>query len=537
MTIELPPSQIRVRTVAGGFYRGFNPVVSLSAKLLITLGTLFLLLAPEVSTTVLEALKRLTLTRFAGWYVYIMGGFVVFNLVLVCLPISGRITLGIPGVKPEHGTLSWLSMMFCAGIGIGILVFSVSEPVSNFLSNPDILAGDISAGSAETVPSAMRFVFLHWGLSAWSCYVVIGLALGLACHRSGHPMTIRSALAALLGRRLEGALGHGIDIVSILAIAAGITTTIVLGLEQICSGLSILTGSAFFADSVGNPPLVALLSALVLTIAVTIASVVSGVERGVKWMSNAGIVLAFVVLVVFIFCGGRDGVAVVFAQSVTAYVTALPGQIFTLYGDGSELGAAQRGWQSDWTIFYWAWWIAFAPFVGVFLARISRGRSVRQFICGAMLGPTVMCFIWFSATGGSALLMELGGRGGGRILEAEHAFRVFAAIDVMLPGPGGVAVKALLALLLLVLVVSSATAAIIAIKSIGAGGSELAETPMHSILWAVLIATATGAVIAVGGVGSIRDLMVVGAVPFSFILVAMLLSVIRQLAGEARRGR
>ena len=530
MTFDGMTTRLDIRTVDEGLYEGFNPVVAILTKLLIVALVAFLLAMPEASGRALEALKDFTLEAFAGWYIYLMAAFVIFCLTLVVLPFSGRVKLGHDSSVPDHSTQAWLAMMFCSGIGVGILVFSVSEPISHFTTNPDILAGAATPLSEAGVTSSMRFVFLHWGFSAWGCYAIIGLALGLACHRYGQPLTMRSAIAPLLGRRLERSFGHFIDIISILAIIAGITTTIVLGLEQICSGLSSLTGNSFFADHSGDPPLTALLTGLIVAVSIAITSIISGVDRGVKWTSQLGILLAFGILLVFVIYGAGLRTFNVLLDSTLSYLTNLPTQILTLYdGKASELGAQQHAWQSDWTIFYWAWWIAFAPFVGLFLARISRGRTIREFILGAMLGPTAMCFVWFAGTGGSALLMELEGLADGRILNAEHPFRIYETVELMLPPNLAVVIKAILATLFLVLIVASTTAAVIAIKSIGAAGSELAETPMHSIIWAIVIAAITGAILAVGGVESIRDVMIVGAVPFSMIMALMIPSILLML--------
>lgn len=527
-----------IQTVNTGFYQGFNPIVAMLAKAVILLIVAALVTMPDTSAVVLDRLKSGTLSVFAGWYIYLLAIFVVFNLVLVILPVSGKTVLGPDRSLPDHSTQSWLSMMFCAGIGIGILVFSVSEPISHSASNPDLLNGDLVPGSEANVVSALRFTYLHWGVSAWGCYAVIGLALGLSCHRHGQPMTMRSAVAVLFGKSLERAPGHIIDVIAILAIVSGITTTIVLGLEQICTGLSELTGSPFFADNAGNPPLTALLTALVIALSVAIASVVSGVDRGVKWTSQLGIILSFGVLVIFVTFGAGTRVFGIFADSSIAYLATLPQQIFTLYDpSASEVSAANRAWQENWTVFYWAWWIAFAPFVGLFLARISRGRTIREFILGAMLGPTAMCFIWFAGTGGTALLLEHDGIAAGRIADAEHAFRIYETVDVMLGPTFAAIVKVVLVFLFLVLIVASSTAAIVAIKSIGAAGSGFAETPFHSAMWAFVIAAMTGAVMAVGGVESIRDVMIVGALPFSVIMAAMLPAIVVMIRSETRTGR
>ena len=526
--------RLTIRTIEVGPYRGFNAAVVLTANLIVFLLVLGLIGFPAGAAGVTETLRDMTLTLFAAWYVYLLGVFVIVCIALVLHPASGRIRMGRHGDTPEHGTCSWLAMMFCAGIGVGIMAFSVSEPVSHFASNPDILDGTVPAATAETIGSAMRFTFLHWGFSAWGCYAVIGLALGLACHAKGQPLTMRSALIPLFGRALEGPLGHAIDIISILAIVAGITTTIVLGLEQICSGLSLLTGSPFFADNAGNPPLVALLTALVVAISVAISSILSGLDRGVKWISNTGVASAFAVLVVFLLTNPDPRLAGVLRDGSRAYLEALPVQIFTVYGhEGTAAAGAQAEWQSAWTVFYWAWWIAFAPFVGMFLARISRGRTLREFILGAMIGPTAMCFVWFSTIGGTALLLEADGVADGRIIAAPHAFRIYETITLLFSGAWITVMNAAVALLFLLLIVASSTAAIIAIKSIGAAGGPLGETPAHSLTWAVTIAAISGAVMSVGGVQSVRDVMIVGALPFSGIMALMLVAVLRLvLAGK-----
>jgi choline-glycine betaine transporter len=514
---------LAIKTVTSGFYRGFNPVVSISAKVLVSCLVIGLIAFPTGSENMLAVLKRVTLQLFGVWYIYLLAAFPVLCFGLALLPASGRIVLGQPGDSPEHSTKSWLAMMFCAGIGVGILVFSVSEPISHLIQNPDIIDGTVAAMS----PDALSFVFLHWGFSAWGTYAVVGLGLGLACHRFGHPMTMRSALAQVFGRCLEGPIGHVVDIVAIMAVIAGMTTTIVLGVEQICSGLSALTGSPFFADNAGNPPLIALFTALVVAIAVTMASVISGVDRGVKWISNFGMLLTFAVLAIFLVFGSGFHLVEVFFRATATYLSSLPKLALTVYDPAvSEAATAQDAWQSAWTIFYWAWWIAFAPFVGLFLARISKGRTVREFVLGAMLGPTLMCFFWFSVIGGSAIIMELNGTAGGRIINAAHAFRIYETIEIMLTPGFAMAVKPLLAILFFVLVVASSTTAIIAIKSIGAAGGATADTPLHSMIWALFIAAIAGSVMAVGGVGSVRDVMVVGAVPFSGIMALMAVSVV-----------
>lgn len=506
-----------------GFYKGFNPVVAISAKGMVLFLALSFAVTPVIAQRVLDAATGMAFSAFGGWYIYLMASGVVFLLTLAILPVSGRVRLGPDDARPEFGTAGWLSMMFCAGIGIGILVFSVNEPISHFISNPDIITGTETARSARAAVSAMGYVFLHWGFSVWCCFALVGLALGLACHRDGHPLTMRSALAALFGRRLEGVTGHAVDVISIIAIVAGITTALALGLEQIVSGLALLTGRAFFAEFAGSPPITALLSALVVALAAALASILSGVERGVKWTSQIGILLSFCLMLIFVLHGAGVRVIGLFAESGLSYLRNLPSRILTVQALApGPTGEAARIWQEQWTIFYWAWCIAIAPFVGLFLARVSRGRTVREFILGAVLAPSLMCFAWFAAIGGSALLLELDGTAQGRLIAADHAQRIYVALGLMLTPGLAFAAKLLVLVLFLALIVASATAAIIAIRAIGAGGGEDAESPLHSMVWALLIAMLTGVILSVGGAGSIRDVMILGAAPFSAIMALMI---------------
>ncbi|MGX9356894.1 BCCT family transporter [Roseobacteraceae bacterium S113] len=510
---------LKIHTTQHGAYEGFNLVVAATSKIFVLLLVGFLVMMPEASAAGLNWMTALTLRLFADWYNAVLTVFVIFAAIVVCLPISGRLRLGPDDVKPDYSTTSWMCMMFCAGIGGGILAFSVSEPISHFMTNPDLVAGDVRPNSYEAAISALKHVYLHWGLSAWACYAVVGLVLGLACHRYGQPLTMRSGLAPIFGKRLEGALGNAIDMVAILAIISGITTTIALGIEQICSGISEITGSAFFASNSGDPTLIGLLTALVVAISVAVTSVLSGVNRGVKWISQLGMFLAIGILVLFVISGAGLQTFGLFFDGTVAYLKMLPEQLHLADPAQSETSALQRDWQNEWTIFYWAWWIAFAPFVGLFLARISRGRTVREFILGAILAPTSLCFVWFAGTGGSALLLELDGSAGGLVLSAEHAFRIYETMDLLLTPSIAIVLKAALVLLFLLLVVASTTAAIMAIKSIGCAGVETSETRMHSVVWACVIAAFAAAILLIGGVDAVRDMMIISALPFSVILL------------------
>ncbi|MEM9247828.1 MAG: BCCT family transporter [Pseudomonadota bacterium] len=435
---------------------------------------------------------------------------------------------------PEIGTLAWLSMMFCAGIGAGILVYSVSEPLSHFSTNLEILSGRIVPRSQAAVGSAMRHAFLHWGLSAWACYAVAGLALGLAAHRFGQPLTMRSTIASVFGRRLAGVLGRGVDILSILAIVCGTATTVVLAMEQAFVGLAEITGLPAFSNGEGGVPVPSLLLALGLSVVCAVALIASGVNAGVRWVSHLGGLLATALLAAFVLLGAGAGILEIFVDGTLGYLAAFPAEAVTLY-DATESGiaGAQRAWQETWTVFYWAWWISFAPFVGVFLARVSRGRTIREFILGAVLCPTIMCFFWFSATGGSALMPELDGHAGGALLATEHTRRVFRTIEMIAPDGVGELLKIAHTALLLILVVACVTAAVLMIALIAGAGQQATERGAHPAIWALVIAAVPGAVIVVGGTDAIRCLMIVGTLPFSGVLALMIPAILRMIWSDA----
>jgi choline-glycine betaine transporter len=290
-------------------------------------------------------------------------------------------------------------MMFGAGIGIGMLTFATAEPLYHFGTNPDVITGDATGSSADNVCSAMKWSFLHWGFSAWGSYAIVGLSLAFFSYSRGLPLTIRSGLTPLFGRALEGPLGHLIDILSVIATILGLSVTLGYGVSQFAAGLFNITGMECLMNVEGSPTAAAMIICLVIVMILSTLSALSGVGKGIKWLSNINMGLSFFILAFLLIFGSTMFAFKSLFLGLWDYIIALPMMSMTVFSsDGVEgsVAAQLAGWQGGWTVFYWAWWIAFAPFVGLFLARIAKGRTVREYVLGAMIVPSIMCFVWFA---------------------------------------------------------------------------------------------------------------------------------------------
>ena len=380
-------------------------------------------------------------------------------------------------------------------------------------------------------------VVLHWGLSAWACYALVGLTLAFFSYNRGLPLTIRSGLTPLFGKALSGALGHVIDIISVIANILGVLVTIGYGVSQFTSGMFNITGAGWMMDEAGSPTLVAMILALVVVMGASTVSALSGVGRRIKWLSNINMSLSFFLLAFFILFGSTIFVFKSLVVGVWDYLLALiPMSVVVWAGDGTETGDALAGWQGGWTIFYWAWWIAFAPFVGLFLARISRGRSMREFVLGAMIVPAMMCFIWFAFVGGTAIDLELSGEAGRQILDTPSiSSQLFATINVMLPPTLALGMSVVIVILLLTFLVTSADSAVLIINTIAAAGDASQKKSHHIIVWGLALTLVIGVLLVAGGLSAINTAMIIGALPFSMVMALMGISLLKAVIEESGR--
>ena len=456
-------------------------------------------------------------------------------------------------------------MMFGAGLGVGLMVYATAEPVGLWGSNPVILDGEATAQSEDAVQSAFRYTFLHYGFHAWAIYVVTGLSLSYYAYSRGMPLTIRSALTPLFGRFINGPVGHLVDILGIVATILGVSVTIGFGVSQLVDGLYAITDMGWLVNINENgpptPSTVGLVTALVMIMAMSILSAVSGVGRGVKYLSNLNLVLSLILLGTFVVFGSFLFAMTTYATAMVDYIihfiplsfeaytkpdlatftAALPqavkdipaedvaaifatGPWGTFEGFKEGLPASVKAaadfdtvaaslwenteagrlfaWQKGWTTFYWAWWIAFSPFVGLFLARISRGRTVREFILGCVIAPALVCFAWMTILGGTGIEKELSGVADGAVAGATTTNMLFANLGVILNDTALLfPLTVMCVVLIITFLVTSADSGILVMNTIMSGGSLHAGIK-HRIIWGLLMTLVIGALVIAGNTGA-----------------------------------
>ncbi len=369
-----------------------NPQVFWGASLIVGLLLALALAAPGESDRLFQSAQLWVIDTFGWFYIAAVAAFMVLILFLALGP-AGALKLGPQDSEPDFPYLSWLAMLFAAGMGIGLMYFAVAEPIQHYASPPEAEAGTLAAAR-----EAMVITFTHWGIHAWAIYALVGLSLAYFAHRKGLPLTLRSGLSPLLGKRINGPIGDAVDIFAICGTLFGIATSLGLGVSQINSGLNYLVGAP-------NTPAMQI-GLIVLVMATAMASVLTGLDKGVRRLSELNLFLA-VLLMLFVLIVGPTGFLLqALVQNFGLYLDHFFIRTFNLYA------YEPRGWMSRWTLFYWAWWIAWSPFVGMFIARISRGRTVREFVIGVLLAPTAFTFLWMTVFGNTAISLDMGVAGG-----------------------------------------------------------------------------------------------------------------------------
>ncbi|MBU2994728.1 BCCT family transporter [Octadecabacter sp. 1_MG-2023] len=602
MAPKAPFTDLEIPKQDGGFYHGYSLPIALISKGLMVALVLWALFWPVTAGNTLDSWNWSLLLGFNTFYIISVGAFAFFLIILAILPI-GKKKLGAPGEAPEFSNFSWFSMMFGAGLGVGLMVFATAEPLGLWGSNPLTVSGEVTANSPEAVQSAYRYTFLHYGLHAWAIYVVTGLSLAYYAYTRDMPLTIRSALTPLLGRAANGFIGHVVDVLGVVATILGVSVTIGFGVSQFIDGVYAVTGMEWLmgpaeGDTPPAPSTVGLLAGLLVIMFLSILSAVSGVGRGIKYLSNLNLVLSVILLLTFVIFGSfmfamtTYGTALVDyilnffslsfgaagALSADAYAAALPaeaaGQAEALFGGATNawgsfdgfvgglegeaaalppetLAAAydagnqgrQFGWQSGWTTFYWAWWIAFSPFVGLFLARISRGRTVREFILGCVIAPSLVCFAWMTILGGTAIDLELAGAAEGAIIGASNTNKLFVTLSYMISGGFLTAITIMCVVLIMTFLVTSADSGILVMNTIMSGGEQ--ETGIkHRIIWGIILTLVIGSLLVAGGLSTtgnpfdaLQDAMIIGALPFTIVMVLMVIALIKAMYNDTRRAK
>ncbi|MEV0936962.1 BCCT family transporter [Streptomyces phaeochromogenes] len=449
-----------------------------------------------------------------GWaFMLAASGFVVFALWLA-ISRYGRIHLGAEGEEPEFKTVSWVAMMFSAGMGIGLMFYGVSEPLSHYTTPPP---GTDPADSAERMQTAMATTLFHWTLHPWAIYAVVGLAIAYSTFRKRRRQTISAVFTPLIGEKhANGNVGRAIDVLAIIATVFGSAASLGLGALQIGSGFTELD----WLDKVSDSLLVVIIA--VLTVAF-VASAISGIEKGIQWLSNINMVLALV-LAVFVFIAGPTVIV----------LDLLPTSVFSYLGDLPQLagrteastGEGVADWLGSWTVFYWAWWISWTPFVGMFIARISRGRTIRQFVGGVILVPSTVSLVWFAIFGGTAMKLKEGGALGGESTPEGQLFGVLQEFPI------ATATSLLVMILVGIFFVSGADAASIVMGTLSQKGA-LEPGRFVVVFWGVVTGAVAAIMLLVGTEGNalqgLQNLTILAAAPFVLVMIGMCISLMRDL--------
>jgi choline/carnitine/betaine transport len=447
-----------------------------------------------------------------GWlFVLTASGFVVFVLWLA-LGRYGNIPLGRDDEEPEFHGVSWVAMMFSAGMGIGLMFFGVAEPLTHFATPPP---GTGPAGNAEGVQNAMATTLFHWTLHPWAIYAVVGLAISYGVYRKGRLQLISSAFEPLLGSRANGAWGKVIDMLAIFATLFGSAASLGLGALQIRSGLHIVAG----LSETGNTVLIVIIT--VLTVAFVL-SAVSGIARGIQWLSNINMVLALLLAVFVFVVGPTVFILNVLPTSIGSYLADLPMMSARTGAEGADVDT----WLQSWTIFYWAWWISWTPFVGMFIARISRGRTIRQFVAGVLLVPSLVSLVWFAVFGGAAINVQQGGvdLAGEGTIEAQ----LFSVLDQY---PIAIIASVLVMVLVAIFFVSGADAASIVMGSLSERGT-IKPSRGTVIFWGIAMGAVAAVMLLVGGEDALTGLQtitIIAALPFVLVMVGMAVALVKDL--------
>ena len=451
-----------------------------------------------------------TISENMGWLFILVVNFFLFFMIYLAFSKYGAIRLGGQEAVPEFKRSAWFAMLFSAGMGIGILFWSVAEPVFHFLEPP--------ISESKSVPAAeesMNFSFLHWGLHAWGIYALVGMALAFFSFNRKMPLAIRSVFYPIFGNRIHGLLGHVIDVLATIATVFGLATSLGFGVRQINSGLNYLFNVAISPD-------IQVILIIVITLIAT-GSVVSGLDSGVKRLSELNINLGAILLIFVIIFGPTVFILDSFGQNLGTYVES-----FFYHSFWAE-SYQRTSWQNDWTIFYWAWWISWSPFVGMFIARISLGRTIQEFVLGVLIVPTLLTFLWLTAFGGSAVFLELEGVGTvSEIINKDVALSLFSLLENF---PFAYVTNMLAILLVLSFFVTSSDSGSLVVDMFTSGGKLL--TPVYQrVFWAFSVGGVAAVLLLGGGLKALQTASIATGLPFALILVLMSRSLFKGLRME-----
>jgi choline/glycine/proline betaine transport protein len=488
-----------------------NGAVFYPASALIVLLLAFTLLFPSVSKNFFEQLQSVIVTN-GGWFYVFVVGLILLLAIYLGLSRFSSIKLGPDHSLPDYSYLSWLSMLFAAGMGIGLMFYGVAEPLMHYLSPPTA-----QTGTVEAAQEAMKTTFFHWGLHAWAIYAVVALTLAYFSFRHDLPLTLRSALFPLIGNKIFGWRGDLVDIFAVIGTLFGVATSLGVGVLQINAGLHYLFG---FGESTQTQ--------VILIISITciaMVSVVSGLDKGIRRLSELNMLLAVSLLALILILGPTVFLLKALIQNTGAYLSDLVRNTFNLFA------YQKTDWIGGWTIFYWGWWLAWAPFVGVFIARISRGRTIREFILGVMLVPTVFTLIWMTIFGNSAIDMVLnqGNQTLGELASSNTPVALFLFLEQF---PWSNFLSGVAVLMIVVFFVTSCDSGAMVVDMLCSNGNN--NTPLwQRIYWTGSVGIIAAVLLLADGLSALQTMTIASALPFSIVLCFALFGLVKALRIEA----
>ncbi|ASN05901.1 glycine betaine uptake BCCT transporter [Virgibacillus necropolis] len=463
---------------------------------------------------VTAGIQSFIVDRFGWFYLLSATGFLLFAFYLI-FSKYGNIRLGKPGDKPEYSYISWFAMLFSAGMGIGLVFWGAAEPLSHFHTPP---FGE--AGTAETAKTALQYSFFHWGLHPWAIYATIALALAYFKFRKQSSGLVSAILEPLFGNKMKGPWGTLIDFIVVFATVFGVATSLGFGAIQISGGLSFVFGW----DQTITMQMIIILIVTVLYL----ISAMTGLNKGIKYLSNANIALAILLMLFLLFAGPTNFIMNLFTNTFGSYIQNLPGMSFRMTPFDTE-----DTWIKDWTIFYWAWWLAWAPFVGTFIARVSRGRTIREFVLGVLLVPTIFGALWFAVFGGSAIHLEF--FQDKNIMQYVNDLGTEAALFAVLAEfPFGTTMSIIAILLISTFFITSADSATFVLGMQTTGGSLYPPNSVK-LVWGLLQSGAAAVLLWQGGLQALQTASIIAALPFTIIMILIVFSMLKAFREEGKQ--
>ncbi len=487
-----------------------KPVFYTSSALILCL-LFFAAVAPDTANTAFQKLQHLIVTNGSWFYVFTVAVIVLF---VVYLGVSrfGEIKLGPDHAIPEFSFVTWLSMLFAAGMGIGLMFFGVAEPLMHFLAPPTA-----QAESIEAVREAMKTTFFHWGIHAWGIYAVVALILGYFAYRQNLPLTLRSALYPLIGDKIYGWPGHIVDIFAVTSTVFGVSTSLGLGASQVNAGFNYL-----FNLPTNTGVQIAIMAGVV-TLAVI--SVTTGLEKGIRRLSETNMILAVLLLVIVLLLGPTVFLLKAFMQNTGAYLSDLVRNTFNLFA------YEKTDWIGGWTIFYWGWWLAWAPFVGLFIARISYGRTIREFVLGVLLIPSTFTLFWMTVFGNGAINQVLvqGKDVLAKMVNEDTSVALFVFLENF---PFSSVLSFIAVLMVVVFFVTSCDSGAMVVDMLCSHGRN--DTPLwQRVYWAVAVGVVSAVLLYAGGLSALQTMTIAAALPFAVVLLIAIFGLFKALQVEA----